>query len=159
MNSYSNFVDFPLTKDTIESKDFMDNVYRKIKECVYDESIKHFTNDITHKFLQTIILSKVAGPVKIFGNNMKKDKKYVYNFKDNTLRGWGIAYEIINIMNAKGYTIQGIQPCLGNNYQGIANEEDVVKVTKKIVEKLKERFPDCLIESDMLSTYIVIDWN
>ncbi len=151
MNTFNNLVDFPLTKEQIKSKDFMNNIYEKIKAFVYEKTVEHFTNDITNKFLQNIIVMKNSG------YNMKKDEKFVYYFKENSPRGGGVPGELSNVMY-NSYNIQNIHVGV-NNYQAIGNNEDVKKVTKKIVEKLKERFPDCLIESDMLSTYIVIDWN
>ena len=151
MNTFNSLLDFPLTKEQIKSKDFMNNIYEKKKAIVYEETVEHFTNDITNKFLQNIIGRKTSG------YNMKKDEKFVYYFKENSPRGGGVSGELSNIMY-NSYNIPNIHVGV-NNYQAIGNNEDVKKVTKKIVEKLKERFPDCLIESDMLSTYIVIDWS
>jgi len=97
------------------------------------------------------VRQKIISDIAKILNNIK------YNFKSN---------EILSEINCK--CRKKMQPYYNictkydeDHYNKITKitQEELNNLKDQIYSKLKDRFPDCLIQMDPLKTYILIDWN
>jgi len=151
-------MNFPITKEQLqkgfelknnininEKKLFIEQYIKDILEMVSIQIIKKTVDEYTYinnnnfnineiqKFKFDLNFGNING---IFRNEMNNfwNKNYDYNY---------------NIYNCNTH-IPIFYPIL---------EDEITDIKMKILEGLKERFPDCSIEIDSLQTYILIDWN
>jgi len=139
--SFASIIDIPITKSFVNDGEFLNYFNLKLKDKIITNVSEKYSEDIINKVLLEIVSPNIRR------RNEKNKKQLIYYFSENTPRGCRIKEELSN----NNYQI--------NNQQLRFDDNDEKIVVEKIINKLKEKFIDFIIETDILRTYIVIDWN
>ena len=147
-------VKFQLTKANLQNNaDIM-------KQVIHNEKIQ-FLLETIKKQIDLISLNVLQKTYMLSINVSKKDTDttFKYDFEKeltmNQYRGYDAFHVLNEVFNDK---------MIANNFKNTISykyitTEDYEGVKMKIVEGLKERFPDSLIQIDPLKTYIYINWT
>jgi hypothetical protein len=134
-------IQFPITKEQIKKgalfkKQIEEEILVDIKKKIFEQYIKNELDKIT---------------LKIINNSESKIKREKYLF--NTIQ---IAIRLQMKIEEFEKTYMGKHKFFNN---AKISELEIIEIKNRIYDKLKEIFPDCIIQMDPLKTYILIDWN
>ena len=146
-------VKFPLTKANLQNNaDIMKQVIHNEKIQFLLETIKKQLDLISLNVLQKTYTTDI-----ILTKNT--DTTFKYDFEKELTINQYRGYDAFNVLNEVFN-----EKMIANNFKNTISykcitKEDYEGVKMKIVEGLKERFPDSLIQIDPLKTYIYINWT
>jgi hypothetical protein len=141
-------------------------VSNTIDEQTYKELKKDTTIEYTNyededgEIIQTSqkVIKKTKQEKNVIKDKVKSIQKIKYEFKSNNNK-----HDLLNVLNNIGrqYIMQYSPKLADYNCMKIITitETDIDNIKDQIYSKLKEIFPDCIIQMDPLKTYILIDWN
>jgi len=137
-----------------------------IDEQTYKELKKDTTIEYTNyededgEIIETSqkVIKKTEQEKNVIKDKVKSIQKIKYEFKSNNNK-----HDLLSVLNNIGreYIMQYPRKLADFNCIKIITitETELDNIKDQIYNKLKERFPDCLIQMDPLKMYILIDWN
>ena len=143
VNDLYSFNKYPITKDKLKDggkikveleekakNSIIEDFVEKMIDCISRDVVKQAINESEYTILEQFI--------------DKEKYKIVFSSEPCTMIGLPHKQD--------GYSFP-------NYYYGSITQEELNKAKLKIVEKLKERFPDSIVTIDDLYSCIMVDWS